>query len=243
MKHRLIASVMTRDVVAVERGTPLKEAADLLARHRVSGLPVVDEDEQVLGVVSLTDLTLRQAGQGIDPPAGWVARLSRGARRDHALRAKAGARTAGELMSSPAVTVGPRQTVVDAARLMAAHNVERLPVIDEEGRLTGIVTRRDLLGVFLRSDEEIRREVIDEVLVRALWLPPQYLRVDVREGVVTLTGKLPRRSEIRIAERLTERVDGVAGVIAELGYEEDDSHLQPTERALHGIAEEWMRKL
>ncbi|WP_461026089.1 BON domain-containing protein, partial [Streptomyces sparsus] len=157
--------------------------------------------------------------------------------------ARSRARTAGELMTSPAITVGPRASVVAAARLMAARGVERLPVIDEEGRLAGIVTRRDLLGVFLRSDEEIRREVINEVLVHALWLPPQHLRVDVGNGVVTLTGTLPRRSEIRVAERLTERVDGVVSVVADLGYEEDDSHLQPSERALHGIAEEWIRKL
>lgn len=242
MKHRLLNSVMTREVVTVRPEVPVKEAAALLARHRISGLVVVDGEERVQGVLSLTDLTLRQAAAGGEPPP-WYRRIAPGSRRERTARRKAAARTAGELMSAPAVTATARQNVVDAARSMAAHRVERLPVIDEEDRLAGIVTRSDLLGVFLRPDHEIREEIIHEVLVHALWLPPQYLRVQVREGAVTLRGRLPRRSEIPIAVRLTARVDGVASVAEDLGYEEDDSHLQPSDRALHGITEEWIRKL
>ncbi len=241
MKHRLIDQVMNRDVVKTLPEASFKEVADLLARHAISGVPVVDRDDQVLGVVSETDLMYRQAGQD-DAPRRWYVtrRRSKSART---ARAKAGARTARNLMTSPAVTVGPRQTVTEAARTMAAQHVERLPVIDEEGRLMGIVTRSDLLAVFRRPDEEIRDEIIEDVLVRTLWLAPHTIGVSVQDGVVTLTGKLQRRSEVPIAVRLAGRVDGVVSVTDHLGYQEDDSHLRPTEQALHGITEEWLRKI
>ncbi|SFC43277.1 CBS domain-containing protein [Streptomyces aidingensis] len=242
MHHRVIGQIMNRDVVTVEADTPVKQAAALLARNGISGLPVVDDDDRVLGVLSKTDLTLRQAAQGTEPPSWWQTRLAPGARRERIARQKAGARTAGELMTSPAITVHARQSIAEAARVMAAGGVERLPVIDEEGRLAGIVSRSDLLRVFLRPDGEIRDEVVQEVLVRTLWLPPDSLRVEVDDGVVTLNGTVSRRSEAGIAVRLTGRVDGVVSVVDELAWEEDDSGLPPGERAMHGIAEEWLRR-
>ncbi|KOT86925.1 CBS domain protein [Streptomyces rimosus subsp. pseudoverticillatus] len=242
MKHRLIDQVMNRDVVKTLPEVPFKQVASLLARHAISGMPVVDRDDKVLGVVSETDLMFHQAAQDDSVPRPWYAprRLRKSTR---AARTKAGGRTAGSLMTSPAVTIGPRQTVTEAARTMAAHHVERLPVIDEEGRLMGIVTRSDLLSVFRRPDEDIRDEIIEDVFVRTLWLAPHTIEVTVHDGVVTLTGKLQRRSEVPIAVRLASRVDGVVSVTDHLGYQEDDSHLRPTEQALHGITEEWLRKI
>ena len=136
---------------------------------------------------------------------------------------------AGQLMSRPAVTVRPQDSIVDAARSMARHRVERLPVVDEEDRLIGIVTRRDLLRVFLRPDDEIRAEVIDEVLVRSLWLRPQSVAVTVTDGVVRLEGELDRHSEIPIAVRMAGQVDGVVAVVDRLTYRVDDS--RPAARA------------
>ncbi|WP_030664731.1 CBS domain-containing protein [Streptomyces rimosus] len=242
MKHRLIDQVMNRDVLKTSPDTPFKEVADLLARHAISGVPVVDRDDKVLGVVSETDLMYHQAAQDDQAPRPWYS-LRRRPGSARAARRKTGGRTAGDLMSSPAVTTGPRRTVAEAARAMAAHRVERLPVIDDEGRLMGIVTRSDLLSVFRRPDEEIRDEIIDDVLVRTLWLAPHTVEVTVHDGTVTLTGKLQRRSEVPIAVRLAGRVDGVVSVTDRLGYQEDDSHLRPTEQALHGITEEWLRKI
>lgn len=170
MKHDKVGSVMTTEVVRAEYGTPFKEVARLLADHRISGLPVIDEDEKVVGVLSETDLMARQA-QTPDPYAPKrrvrLAGLRRGARKQ---AMKARARTAGQLMTEPPVTVHADDSIVEAARTMARRRVERLPVLDEEDRLVGIVTRRDLLQVFLRPDREIRQVVIDEVLVRSLWL-------------------------------------------------------------------------
>jgi CBS domain-containing protein len=126
---------------------------------------------------------------------------------------------------------------------MAQRRIERLPVVDEEDRLVGIVTRRDLLQVFLRPDEEIRRAVVDEVIVNALWLDPETVTVDVSEGVVTLGGQLERRSDVPIALRMVSQVDGVVAVVDKLTYRMDDSHLRPDEPAVYGVGEAWLRRL
>ncbi|MGW0205458.1 CBS domain-containing protein [Streptomyces sp. NPDC003233] len=243
MKHDKVGSVMATDVVRASYGTPFKEVARLLAHHRISGLPVVDEDQKVIGVISETDLMARQA-ETPDPYAPKrrfrAVALTPGERRR---AAKAAARTAGQLMTEPPVTVRAEDTIVEAARTMAQRRVERLPVVDEEDRLVGIVTRRDLLQVFLRPDTRIRDEVVEEVLVRALWLPPQSVDVSVVEGVVTLAGQMERKSETEIAVSMTKQIDGVVAVVDNLTYRLDDSHVQPAEQALHGVAEDWLRKL
>ncbi len=243
MKHNKVGSVMTTKVVRAEYGTPFKEVARLLADHRISGLPVVDEDEKVIGVISETDLMVHQAETPDPYEPKKRFRLDRLTRAGRERAAKARARTAGRLMTEPPVTVRADDTIVEAARTMAQHHIERLPVLDEEGRLVGIVTRRDLLQVFLRPDADIRAEVVDEVLVRALWLPPRSVAVNVTEGVVTLLGQMERRSETEIAVSMTRQIDGVVAVVDKLTYRLDDSHLQPSEQALHGVADDWLRKL
>jgi CBS-domain-containing membrane protein len=245
MRHNKVGTVMTTDVVRAEYGTPFKEVARLLATHRISGLPVVDEDDRVIGVLSETDLMMHQATTP-DPyeprNRARLAELTPGAKR---LAAKGRARTAGRLMTAPAVTVHADDTIVRAARTMAQKHVERLPVLDQEDRLVGIVTRRDLLQVFLRPDQEIREEVIQEVLVRALWLPPGSVEVSVTEGVVTLSGHAERKSETQIAMSMTRRIDGVVDVVGKLTYRLDDARLRTEEqtRAMHGVADDWLRRL
>jgi CBS domain-containing protein len=243
MRQNKVGSVMATEVVTARYGTPFKEVARLLTEHRISGLPVIDEDDKALGVISETDLMVRQAG--VPDPYETPRRfrftgLTRGARRQ---AAKGHARTAGQLMSVPPVTVHADETIAEAARTMARSRVERLPVVDDEDRVVGIVTRRDLIQVFLQPDDVIRREVIDEVLVRTLWLSPSTVEVAVYEGVVTLTGHVERRSEAEIAASMTDRIDGVVAVVDRLTYRLDDSHLRPDEPALHGVTEEWLRKL
>lgn len=238
MKHRKVGSVMTMEVVAVAESTPFKEVAKLLARHRISGVPVVDDDEKVVGVISETDLMLRQAQQDAERPR-LLRRLPAARRR----AAKAAALTAGQLMSTPPVTVRADDSIARSARTMAQHRIERLPVLDEEDRLVGIVTRRDLLQVFLRRDDDIREEVVQEILVRTLWLTPQVVEVAVADGVVTLDGELERESEVAIAGHMTAQIDGVVAVVNRLTARYDDSQPQPTSPALHGVADDWLRKL
>ncbi|MEU1571299.1 CBS domain-containing protein [Streptomyces collinus] len=202
MTPHTVGEVMTSDVVQACRTTPFKEVVRLLDHHRISGLPVVDDDDKVLGVVSGTDLVRAQANRAGRHPSRAV--------------------TAQDLMSAPAITVHPEQSVPDAARLMERRDVERLPVVDEEDRLIGIATRRDLLRVFLRTDDDIRRQVTEEVLVGGLGLPPDAVRVSVRDGVVTLDGRVELRSQVPEAVHSVWRLEGVVGVVNGLTFLDDD---------------------
>ncbi|GHF34532.1 CBS domain-containing protein [Streptomyces morookaense] len=196
MKSRTVGEVMTREVAHACGDTTFADLMLLLDRRRVSGVPVVDDDDKVLGVVSEADLIRHQA-------AGVRA------------NGRPGAGTVQGLMSTPAVTVHPEQRVSDAARVMERHHVNRLPVVDEEDRLIGIVTRHDLLRVFLRTDEEIRADVA-EMLGRPLGPPPGSVAVSVADGVVTLDGRVDRGPDAWAAIRLAWRVDGVIGVVNRL---------------------------
>lgn len=239
MMHNKVGSVMTTDVVHADYGTPFKEVARMLADRRISGLPVIDEDDKVIGVISETDLVARQAATP-GRHGRRLARLTRGARRQ---TAKVHARTAGRLMTRPPVTSHADDTIAEAARTMARCQVERLPVLDEADRLVGIVTRRDLLQVFLRPDAEIRTEVIEDVLVDTLGLPPRAVDVFVVEGVVTLTGHVERKSEKSMALLMTARIDGVVGVVDELTYRLDDTRLRTGEpQTRHGVADDRPRR-
>ncbi|MEU3555420.1 CBS domain-containing protein [Streptomyces fragilis] len=244
MKQTKVGAVMTTDVVRARHDTPFKEVARLLADHRISGLPVVDDEEHVVGVVSETDLMVHQAQtpDGWEPPARTfrLPSMTPAARR-YAARARA--RTAGGLMTTTPVTVHAEDSVVQAARTMVRRHVDRLPVVDEEDRLVGIVTRHDLLRVFLRTDEGLREEVVREVLGRGLWLSPQSVEVRVDQGVVTLRGVLDRRSEAEAAVSMTRRIDGVVAVVDELGHRTDDTRTEPERATVHGVADDWLHRL
>jgi CBS domain-containing protein len=243
MRQSKIGNLMVNDVVSATAQTPFKEVAKLLAVHRISGLPVIDTDDKVLGVISESDLILRQAGVPPEPGPIRSARLAWrsppvGGTEGHNADTKAHAMSARELMSQPAITVQATDTVAVAARTMAQHRVERLPVVDEDGRLVGIVTRRDLLQVFLRADPDIRREIDDEILDETLGLFPGAVQVHVSDGVVTLEGQLSRFSEIQVAVRLAQQVDGVVTVIDKLTYLYDDSGSRPAQQTPLPAADE-----
>jgi CBS domain-containing protein len=208
---------MTCEVVTVEEHTPLKEITQLLADCRISAVPVLDPDARVVGVVSEADLLPKQ--ELPEGPPG--ARLLEGRRRRQT-RAKATGDTAVELMTAPAITIAPDASLAEAARLLHRHQIKRLPVLDPAGPLLGIVSRADLLKVFLRSDDQIDREVRQDVLRRALWVDPDTIDVEVGDGVVTLTGQLERRSLIPITISLVHGVAGVVDVVDRLGFEFDD---------------------
>ena len=215
--RRRVRDVMTRDVVTVDEHTPFKEITQLLADCCISAVPVLDPDARVVGIVSEADL-LRKEEHPQGPPGG---RLLEGRRR-RATRAKATGDTAVELMTAPAITVGPDASLAEAARLLHRHQIKRLPVLDPAGPLVGIVSRADLLKVFLRSDDQIAQEVRQDIFRRALGVDPDTIGVEVREGVVTLTGQLERRSLIPITVSLVHGVDGVVEVVDRLGFEFDD---------------------
>ncbi|GAA2246617.1 CBS domain-containing protein [Streptomyces indiaensis] len=210
MQHRTIGELMTRGVVGVRPDTPFKKVVGLLADHDVTALPVVDDLDQPVGVVSEADLLRRVAAH--PDPNGWP---SVAGHSDGTLLQDDGT-TAGELMTAPAVCARPGWTVVEAARLMDGKGVKRLPVIDEAGTLVGIVSRGDLLRVFLRRDEALRDEITRDVLNRTLGLAPNDVAVDVHEGRVSLKGNVESGRLIRVIERLCRGVDGVVSVEADL---------------------------
>ncbi len=211
--------VMTREVVTVGPETTYKQVVERLHERRVSGVPVVDADLHVLGIVSEADLLLKE-----ERPA----RRRGGALLDRrGTAAKSGARAAVALMTSPPITVRPEATLTEAARLMHRHHVKRLPVVDADERLVGIVSRGDLLAPYLRSDESIAREVREELVERTLVTDPQALTVTVADGVVQLRGELETRTLARILVRLVGSVDGVVGVDDRLSWRQDDTERWP----------------
>jgi len=213
---------MTTSVVTVDRVTPYKEIAVLMAEHKISAVPVLVLGRHVAGVVSEADLL-----SVLDKRAREAQLESGGLLHRHAGDKKHWGLTAGELMTSPAITTHPDATLPAAARLMNSRHLKRLPVVEPGtvfgggvgGKLIGIVSRCDLLSVFLRPDEDIAREV-REMLTQILLADPASVTVRVRNGVVALAGQLGSAEQhdlIRVAARLTWDIDGVVDVVNKLG--------------------------
>ncbi len=208
-----IRSVMSTHVVTVSPETTLKDAAARLVRYGISGLPVVDDDGRLLGVLSEADILAKEAGSargGSSPREGMLAWLIGDEPPRHL-----DARTVADAMTSPALTIGPERTAREAAARMLADDVNRLPVIEGD-TLVGIVSRADLVRAFARSDTEIRREIDTDVVKQILWLDPTGLDVGVEDGIVTLSGTLDSETEIELLREFVRRVPGVVGVHSNL---------------------------
>ncbi|MEV6536226.1 CBS domain-containing protein [Streptomyces sp. NPDC051639] len=201
----IVSGVMTHTVASIGRRANFKEIVELMEQWNVSALPVLEGEGRVIGVVSEADLLPKEEFRDSDPDRyTQLQRLSD--------LAKAGAVTAEELMTTPAVTIQANATLAQAARVMAHAKVKRLPVVDDVGLLKGVVSRGDLLKVFLRDDEEVRREVVS-YLFRA---PLSPVRVNVHDGIVTLAGRVRDTSLVPVAARLVRAVEGVVDVEFEL---------------------------
>lgn len=213
---RRVSDVMTTTVVTVDRITPYQDIDRLLNRHRISGVPVLKMGREVAGVVSETDLLAAE-----DETRRQARMVGSMGRRWHLRKQPHVRLTAGALMTSPAITIGPDATIPGAARLMNTHQISRLPVTDEKGQLIGIVSRRDLLSVFLRPDADIAhdaRQVLDEFPLA----DPQEVIAEVRHGVVILTGTMRPEADhendvMPFALRLIWDIDGVVDVVNRLG--------------------------
>jgi CBS-domain-containing membrane protein len=201
----IVSDVMTQTVVSVGQEAPFKEIVALMDQWHVSALPVTEGEGRVVGVVSEADLLPKEEFRDADP-----SRLEQLRRLGD--MAKAGAIVAAELMTSPAVTVRADATLAHAAREMALHHVKRLPVVDQWGVLAGIVSRADLLKVFLRPDQEIAEEVRREVVAYLFGDDSPGVVVHVADGVVTLTGRLADTTLVPVAARLARAVEGVVDV-------------------------------
>lgn len=214
-----VEDVMTSDVVTVRPTTSLKEVAGILIERRISGVPVVDEQGKVVGVVSEGDILFKERGR---TERRGILTLFTDATYGTGGQLKLEARTAEEAMTAPAQTIPPWRSVSAAAEQMLDAEVKRLPVVDDAGRLLGIVTRTDLVRAFVRSDAEIEREIREEVLARSLLLDPASITVAVAGGEVLLGGTVLRRTDADLVPALVAKVPGVVGVDSSLGWKEDD---------------------
>lgn len=221
-----VGDVMTRSVVSVRSWTPLKEVAQLLIERRISGVPVVDDDGTLLGVVSEGDFLMKEQGaQAIRHRP--LARIFGESRESRSRLAKIGAVTAGEAMTAPALTIASGRHIAEAAALMTARSVNRLPVVDD-GRLVGIVTRADLVRAYVRSDDELAATIRGDVLLRILWLDPAQFTVVVKDGVASVSGRVERRSTAEMIEQAVGMVPGIVDVLPELTWAMDDSREEPS---------------
>lgn len=224
----VVGDVMTRNVVSVTTDTPFKEVVQLLQEHKISAVPVVRGEKdggtyEVVGVVSEADLLPKEEFRNDDPSRFiQLRRLSD--------MVKAGAAQAGDLMTAPALTIGADATLSRAARTMARARVKRLPVVDADGRLSGIVSRGDLLKVFLRDDEQIAEEVRGEIVGYLFADATDAVRVEVADGVVTLVGRIADPARVPVATRLVRTVEGVIDVTWDL----DTPQIRPAEPPVAG---------
>ena len=209
-----VKDVMSIHVIAARRNASYKEMAAMLRNQRVSAFPVIDEDNRVIGVVSETDLLTKEALEGSVP------RTVQGMTRQR-VRSQVNGVTAADLMTKPAVTIGPDQTVTDAARLMYNRRVKRLPVVNGDGTLIGIVTRSDVLCVYSKPDPQIRSEITEDLIRGTFGCDPARFTVTVKDGIVTVEGT-PETTQVGLdIIDAARHMEGVVAVRDRLTYPAD----------------------
>jgi CBS domain-containing protein len=211
-----IKDVMTTDVVTVKPTASLKEVASILAERGISGLPVVDEDGSLLGVVSEADILFKERGPAKERRGLFAWLLE----PDSAQKLEA--RTAQEAMSAPARTITPERPVSEAAGRMLTEGINRLPVVDDAGKLLGIVTRADLVRAFVRSDADIAHEIREDVVLKTLWIAPESLTVSVENGNVRLGGQVETKNDAELVAAFVSRVPGTVSVDSHLTWLEEN---------------------
>jgi CBS domain-containing protein len=238
MDQLTVGDLMTRNVISAKEHTPVKELVGLMKQHNISGLPVVDDDGVLAGIVSEVDLLTiigapSQEGVGTTRKRthGWVDWLLHSG-RSATVEDQSDISTAASFMTRDVVTALASTPIREAARAMIESRVKRLPIVNEANKVVGIISRQDLLRPFLQSDEKIRQEVLDNLAKRVLWIDPSKLNVVVDKGVVDLHGHVALRSQKEILIELARRVDGVVAVEDHLLATEDDRQAEP----------EWMRR-
>jgi CBS domain-containing protein len=212
-----VQEIMTREVVTIGPEAELRDVAKILVDKGISGLPVCGAQRELLGIVSEGDILVKEGGPRDE--SGFVARLrgtdAKGAQKARALKVR-------DAMTTPVVTISPYASVAEAARRMSDLGIKRLPVMRND-ELVGIVSRTDLVRAFVRSDEEITREIREDLLRRTLWLEvPEAVQVHVERGAVRLSGQVETATDAVLLQKLAARVPGVVSVHAELGWRFDD---------------------
>jgi CBS domain-containing protein len=214
-----VQQLMTTPVLSIGPEASLKDVAEIFVERGISGVPVCDAENHVIGVISEGDILYKEHDPTTGGRGGALAWLARG---QTPAVVKATAMTVRQAMTSPAITVSPWSSVSEAARLMTERGINRVPVVKGE-ELVGIVTRTDLVRAFTRSDEEIENEFRDEILEDTLWLDRDAVEIDVKRGAVKLSGTLETRSDAVLVERMTGRIPGVVSVSSAMTWNVDDT--------------------
>jgi CBS-domain-containing membrane protein len=212
-----VRDVMSTHVIAARQGASFKDMAAMLRNQRVSAFPVIDDDNKVIGVVSETDLLTKEALEGTVPTTLQSMTRQR-------VQSQVDGVTAADLMTKPAVTIGPDEPVSHAARLMYNQRVKRLPVISDDGVLIGIVTRSDVLSVYSRPDAEIQREVIQDLILSTYQFDPSRFTVTVKDGIVTIEGTPETTVAGLDIIGAVRHMEGVVAVRDRLSYPSDTPH-------------------
>ncbi len=229
-----VQDVMTTRVVTAHPETPLKDVARSLVRYGISGVVIVDDEEHVLGIVSEADLLIKESGEAAIPHRRG-ARIRGESRETKSGMAKVRATTAGEAMTSPAVTVEPESGLPAAAGLMVERSINRLPVT-KAGRLVGIVSRADLVRAYVRTDDQLAASIRHDILLRHLLVDPVLFDIDVQQGVVRIRGTAETRTIADMIERLVAALPGVIAVDADVTWLVDDGQPKPPDRELINAA-------
>ena len=216
-----VRDIMTTDPISVRGDTRLKEAARIMVGNNVSGLPVIDDTGRLIGIVTEGDF-LRQEASRDRPYRLSLLDALFGEGETEALVAE----TVAEVMTEKVATIGPDATIGEAARVMSARRVKRLPVVEGGGALVGIISRSDVVSAFTKPDDVIEDEVREDIIRRLLFLDPESLEVSVRDGVVRLDGELENRTEVQLLEELSRRITGVVKVESRLTYTVDDRRIE-----------------
>jgi CBS domain-containing protein len=213
-----VIDLMTTEVVTIGPDQTIKDAARTMVNERVSGLPVVDDKGHLIGIVTEADFLEREIDK--EAPSGGLlgAVFGPAARHPDAV-------TVREVMSAHPVTVAADATLTEAARLMATNSVKRLPIVDADGSVVGVLSRADIVAAFARPDELIDDEIREDVAKRVLFVDPETLDISVNDGIVALGGELPTKTDARIFEELCRRLEGVISVDSSLSWKVDDTKL------------------
>jgi CBS domain-containing protein len=205
-----VCDLMTSEVTTVTPTMSLRDAAALLVAKGISGVPVLNTADEVVGVLSEADIVVKSGGDvARSRLLGWL--LDSNLDLDDKIRAE----SVGDAMTAPPVTISPKRPVHEAARLMVAESVNRLPVVDKH-KLVGIVTRADIVRAFTRSDNELADEIRGDILPRTFWLEPGCVSVNVVDGHVTLRGEVETDADQELLPRFVARVPGVISIDADL---------------------------
>lgn len=217
-----VGDVMSDQIMTINEDAPLKEAATMMVKSGVSGLPVVDDDRKVIGIITEADFVTAEANRS------WGRQRRRLLANFLGDTDPVSARIVADVMTRDPHTIDSASTVTEAARKMTDLRVKRLPVVLPDNTLCGIISRADVMGVFAWPDDALAEEIETHVAIGVLGLSPEDIAVSVVDGVAGLSGHVPSRSEARILEELATRVEGVVSVDSSVTWTHDDSKEPPS---------------